>query len=308
MLTALRTLGISQMITGNPETAHATFTQADELAEIVHRQSQERRMAVAHRFGADPEIATQFHVSLTLWSLGYVDRACELAAQTVAAARTMGHAHTLGHALAHGAIFAVVVRDVDKALRLSEETIAFADEHDMDLWRGYGSILNGYALVLAGEYDRSVPVMERGFEHMARTETGAMVPVHHAVHAYALARLDRFDEAAREAEIVREEFRSGTERYFWPDCARWLGEYWQLVPGADPAETEAAYAAALSYARKLRAKSWELCAATSLARLWAGEGERRRGLDLLRPLYSSFDEDADTRALLDAGELLEALV
>jgi hypothetical protein len=45
----------------------------------------------------------------------------------------MGHVHTLGHALAHGAIFAVVVRNAGEALQLSAETIAFADEHDMDL-------------------------------------------------------------------------------------------------------------------------------------------------------------------------------
>lgn len=307
MLSALRALGISQMITGEPATAHETFEQAQQLAEIVHQQSREHRIAVAHRFAADPEIATQFHVALTLWALGHVDRAGALAARTVNAARAMGHAHTLGHALAHGAIFAVVARNADDALRLSAETIAFADEHDMDLWRGYGSILNGYALVLAGEMARAVPVMQSGFAHLARTETGAMVPVHHAVHAYALATLGRFEEAAREAAVVQDELHSGSERYFWPECLRWLGDYLKLAPHARRADTESAYADALAQARKQRAKSWELCAATSLAGLWAEQGERDKARALLAPLHAQFSEGAESTAQRSSRALLEAL-
>ncbi|MGH8675757.1 MAG: ATP-binding protein [Burkholderiales bacterium] len=307
MLTALRALGISQMITGEPVTAHATFAQAQQLAQVLQQQSREHRIAVAHRFAADPEIATQFHVALTLWALGHIDQACELVARTVDAARAMGHAHTLGHALAHGAIFAVVVRDAGGALRLSAETIAFADEHDMDLWRGYGSILSGYALVLAGETARSIPSMESGFRHLARTQTGTMVPAHHAVHAYALATLGRFEEAGREAALVQDELRSGSERYFWPECLRWLGEYLRLVPGGSRAEVESAYTCALSHARKQRAKSWELCAATSLARFWAEQGDRGRAFDLLAPLRAEFTEGGGTQALRDASALLETL-
>ena len=307
MLSALRALGISQMITGEPATAHATFERAQQLAEIVQQQSREHRIAVAHRFAADPEIATQFHVALTLWALGHVDRAGALVARTVDAARSMGHAHTLGHALAHGAIFAVVARNADDALRLSAETIAFADEHDMDLWRGYGSILNGYALVLAGEMARAVPVMESGFVHLARTETGTMVPVHHAVHAYALATLGRFEEAAREAAMVQDELHSGAERYFWPECLRWLGDYLKLAPHARRADAESAYADALAQARKQRAMSWELCAATSLAGLWAEQGERDKAVALLAPLHARFSEGAGTVALRNSRTLLEAL-
>jgi len=307
MLTALRTLGISQMITGEPAAAHETFARAERLSEVLHRQSREHRIAVAHRFAADPEIATQFHVALTLWALGHIDQAGALVAHTVQGARAMGHVHTLGHALTHGAIYAVVVRDAQEALRLSAETIGFADEHDMDLWRGYGSILNGYALVLAGETKRAIPIMQAGFDHLARTQTGTMVPLHHAVHAYALATLGRFDDARREAAMVWEELRSGSERYFWPECFRWLGDYLRLMPGNRRAEVESAYADALSHARRQRAKSWELCAATSLARFWVEQGEPRKAIDLLLPLYAQFTEGFDTCALRDASALIESI-
>ena len=199
------------------------------------------------------------------------------------------------------------MRDVGTALRLSSETIAFADEHDMDLWRGYGSILNGYALVLAGETAHSIPVMETGFRHLARTQTGTMVPVHHAVHAYALAKLGRFEDAAREAQLVQNELSSGSEQYWWPECLQWLGDYRRLVPGVSQTEVESAYADALSHARSQRAKSWELCAATSLARFWADRGERQKAFDLLAPLHAGFTEGAGTQALRDASALLGTL-
>jgi predicted ATPase len=307
MLTAMRALGISQMITGEPATAHATFEQAQQLARVLEQQSREKRIAVAHRFAVDPDIATQFHVALTLWAIGRIDRGAELAARTVASARAMGHVHTLGHALAHGAIFAIVSRDADSALRLAGETVAFADEHNLDLWRGYGSILNGYALVLDGQIERSVAVMEAGLKHLARTQTGAMVPAHYAVHAYALARLGRLDDAASYAALVREELRSGSERYFWPDCLRWLGDYLTLLPNTDLGAVETAYADGLAHARAQHARAWELCAATRFAQFWAGQGERERALALLAPVHAGFDEGLATRPVRDAAALLAAL-
>jgi predicted ATPase len=307
MLTALRALGISQMITGAPATAHATFTEAQQVARVLEQQSSEHRIAVAHRFAADPDIATHFHVGLTLWALGQVDQAGALIERTVEAARAMGHVHTLGHALAHGAIYAVVSGDTERALRLSAESIRFADQHNLDLWRGYGAILNGYALVLAGDTARAVDIMEGGFRHMARLQTGAMVPAHVAVHAYALAKLGRLEEAARYAAQVQDELRAGSERYFWPDCLRWTAEYQRLLPGASRASAEAAYDEALRQARAQGAKSWELVAATGLARLWAEQGERARARALLGPLYASFGEGFATRPLREASTLLRSL-
>ena len=306
MLSGLRSLGISQMILGDPVTAHSTFTRAEELAVLVHQQSREQRIAVAQRFGADPEIATQFHVALTLWALGHIDKACALAKRTVAAARTMGHVHTLGHALAHGAIVAVVARNADDALKLSAETIAFADEYDMDLWRGYGAILNAYAHVLSGLPATAIPIMERGLRQLARTQTGTMVPTHRAVYAYALAHEGHFKRAAREAALVLEELSAGTERYFWTDCLCWRGHYLRLLADGD-AEARAAYTEALDHARQQRSISWELHATTSLAQLSIDNGEREEAAALLAPLLARFTEGFGTHALRDALTLLKSI-
>lgn len=306
-LTALRSLAISQMISGAPVLAEESFNHALRLAGPLRERSREQRVAVAQRFAADPEIATQFYVALTLWSLGHVAQSHRLVADALAAARAIGHAHTLGHALAHASIYAVVCRDAAQALALSTEAIDFAQKHDLEMWKGYGSILNAFALALTGDAGGSVPVMESGFSYMARTQTGAMVPIHHALHARTLAALGRFEEAGRYAELVRKELRSGSERYFWPESQRLLGDYLSLCPGASPAEVEAAYERALALARAQQAKSWELYAAVSLARHWAERGERGKALALLQPVRAGLADGRDLQSVKDATALLEEL-
>jgi predicted ATPase len=219
----------------------------------------------------------------------------------------MGHAHTLGHAVTHGAIFAAVCRDVGRALSLSVETIEFANKHEMELWKGYGLLLHGFALALKGDLAQSVEFTERGFASIARTQTGAMVPLHRAMHSRTLAALGRFDEARQYAEDVREELRSGSERYFWPECQRLLGDYQCFCPGADRAEIEAAYTSALALARLQGARSWQLYAATSLARLWIEQGERGKALELLEPVRASFTQGLNSPCYLEATSLINVL-
>jgi predicted ATPase len=78
-------------------------------------------------------------------------------------------------------------------------------------------------------------------------------------------------------------------------------------PGASQAEAEAWVQRALDVARRQEAKSLELRAATSLARLWREQGRRGEARDLLAPLYGSFTEGFDTADLKDAKALLDAL-
>lgn len=308
LLTALRALGISEMISGAPTTADATFGHAERLADQVRMQPRERRMAVAQRFAADPEIATQFHVALTHWALGRIDTARALADNAIAAARAMGHVHTLGHALAHGAIVAVVDRDADRAIALCEETALLADKHDMDLWRGYGSILHGFAVVLADDAAQGVRLLQSGLKQLADTETGTMVPMHHAVCAFALARLGRHGEALVHASRVQAELQQGSERYFWIDSLIWLGRYQMLSPHGGEEQALAAYTQALAEARRQGALGWELRAATAVGRLWLARGEAARAVDLVAPLAERLREGRNSVLWVEAQNLVTSAV
>jgi predicted ATPase len=80
-----------------------------------------------------------------------------------------------------------------------------------------------------------------------------------------------------------------------------------MSPKPDAAKAEACFERALAVAREQQAKSWELRAATSMARLWQGQGKRPQARDLLAPVYGWFAEGFDTLDLKEAKALLDAL-
>jgi predicted ATPase len=263
-LAAIRSQGISKMILGQPVSALQLFDKAEANATELKGRASEQRIAVAQRFAADPEIATQFHVALTNWSLGHLDEALAISLQAVRDAREMGHVHTLGHALVHGAIVAVVDSDWAAALPLCVEAAEFATHHGMALWLGYAQILRGHALVMTGKLESGVEELTRGLARMRQMETGTMVPLHDAVCAWGLAAAGRRDEARAHAERVALELRHGCERYFWPNMLIWWARYLALAPGGADAEVEAALRQALDEARSQSAHAMVLKAATAL--------------------------------------------
>jgi predicted ATPase len=123
----------------------------------------------------------------------------------------------------------------------------------------------------------------------------------------ALAALGQLEEGRGcndEAMIIAE--RTG-ERWFDAEISRVAGEMELLSPGRDPAKAQAYFERALEIARAQQARSWELRAATSLARLWREQGRRAEALDLLAPIYGWFTEGFDTRDLKEAKAMLDAL-
>ena len=97
------------------------------------------------------------------------------------------------------------------------------------------------------------------------------------------------------------------EKWYEADIHRVAGEVALMGPEPDAAKAEAYFERALAVARAQRAKSWELRAAASLARLWRDQGKRTEARDLLAPVYGWFTEGFDTLDLKEAKALLDAL-
>ena len=80
-----------------------------------------------------------------------------------------------------------------------------------------------------------------------------------------------------------------------------------MSPEPDTAKAEEYFARALAVAREQQAQSWELRAATSMARLWREQGKRQPARDLLAPVYGWFTEGLDTLDLQQARKVLDEL-
>jgi predicted ATPase len=133
------------------------------------------------------------------------------------------------------------------------------------------------------------------------------VPIYTSWLARTYAKLGKFDDAWRcigEAVTAIE-----TRKEIWCEAEvnRIAGEIALRSPAADLLKAQAYFERALAVARQQQAKSWELRAAMSLARLWRDQGKRQQGRELLAPVYGWFTEGFETRDLKEAKALLEEL-
>jgi len=125
--------------------------------------------------------------------------------------------------------------------------------------------------------------------------------------ASAYANIDQFDDAWRCIGEARAAVETTKETWCEPEIHRTAGEIALMTPGSNGAKAEAYFDRALAVAREQRAKSWELRAAMSMARLWRDQGKRTEARDLLAPVYGWFTEGFDTLDLKEAKALLDEL-
>jgi predicted ATPase len=125
--------------------------------------------------------------------------------------------------------------------------------------------------------------------------------------ARAHARLGQFDDARRCIGEAMAHSEASKETWCDADLHRLAGDIVLLSGEADTAKTEAHFERALAIARQQQAKSFELRAAMSMARLWRDQGKRGVARDLLAPAYAWFTEGFNTPDLREAKALLDEL-
>jgi predicted ATPase len=123
----------------------------------------------------------------------------------------------------------------------------------------------------------------------------------------AYAELGQFDDAWRCIGEAMTAVETTKERWCEAEINRMTGEIAFTSPKPDAAKAEAHFERALSVARAQQAKSWELRASMSLARLWRDQGKPQQARELLAPVYGWFTEGFETRDLKEAKALLEEL-
>ena len=133
------------------------------------------------------------------------------------------------------------------------------------------------------------------------------VPFRLACLAKAHAELGQFEDAWRRLDEAMMMVEVSKEVWAHPEILRVGGEIALMSPEPDTAKAEAYFERALAVARQQQAKSWELRAAMSMARLWRDQGKPQQARELLAPVYGWFTEGFDTLDLKEAKALLEEL-
>jgi class 3 adenylate cyclase/predicted ATPase len=297
-----RLMGATLAFTGNIAEGKAHYDRAIALYDPAEHRP------LALRFGQDVGVTILSFRSQALWFLGYPDAARADAEQALRAAREIGQAGTLMYAMSIAPLTHFLSGDYGEANTLAEEVIALADERGVLFWKALGTMNRGSILALTGSPAEAIKTITSGIAGWRSTGATVWMPLFLSYLAKAHAALDQFEEAWRCIDEALTAVEATQERWCEADIHRIAGELTLLSPERDAAKAKACFERALAVARQQRAKSWELRAAMSMARLWRDQGKRNEARELLAPVYGWFTEGFDTLDLKEAKALLDELV
>ena len=241
-----------------------------------------------------------------LWYLGYPDQALKTSNDGLVRAQELSHPFNLAYSFSFNAHVHQLNRDREAVREKAEALIQFATEQRFPLWKAWGTLLHGWALVELGNRNEGIGQLRQALEDYSSMEL-SFFPT------YSLALLAEAHGKARQAkegltvlgEALERAYKSG-ERLHEAELYRIKGEL-LFVQGAAESKGEACFHQALEIARNHRAKSLELRAAMSMSRLWQQQGKRQEAHQLLSEIYGWFTEGFDTADLKEAKILLEDL-
>ena len=291
-------MGVTCFTLGRLEDAQAHLENALSLYDADEHRT------LVYQCGEDPRYESANWLGLTSWVLGYPDRAIQYAKDAVAWAEELSYAPSIAYTLYFQVSVDLFRRDWQNVTKRTQELISFCTEQSIAHFRALGTIHRGAALIEQGDIRSGLESIEEGWRIWGSNRLVTTFYWLSAIGHWQLgdsetalqllddasALITRIDERFWEAEIHR--LRGEIHRSRGPD-------FFQLG--------ESCFNQALSVAQTQEAKSLELRAATSLARLWQGQGKNDEARELLGPIYEWFTEGFDTADLKEAKALLDEL-
>ena len=296
-----RVMGISLMYAGDIAEGRAHYDRGIALYDPVEHRP------LATRFGQDVRVALLSWRAWAMWLLGYPEAAIADADHALKDAREMGHATTLMFALGVTSITRAWCGNFASANLQVAEEIALADEKGALFWQAAGMMHYSAVSALSDKASSAIQKLTSAIAAWRSTGTTLWMPLFLSYSALACVKLRQFDDAWRFIGEAMTAIETTKEKWCEAEVRRMAGEIALLSGEPDTIKAQAHFERALEVARQQQAKSWELRAAMSLARLWRDQGKVQQARELLAPVYGWFTEGFDTRDLKEAKALLEEL-
>ena len=263
-----------------------------------------------HTIGTDSRISCLTTSGITLWMLGFPDRAAERADAALALAATLDHPFTSGYARFHAGLLRLWLRQPNVALDLAVGLLDLADEHEFRIWTAAGSVLLGAAQVELDRVEEGLGNIRFGMGLYGELRSPPIFwPFLLFVAARANASAGRSADGLRDIDSSLEIFGANSAASILPEFRLVKGDLIAMAgadAGDDAADAEASYQLAFDRSGALGSRMSQLRAATRLARLRVAVGDPDTAADLLGPVYDSFTEGFDTEDLREARDVLEA--
>jgi predicted ATPase len=258
------------------------------------------------RFQIDQRLAGRVSLSNVLWTQGFPDQAVRATQNDLHDALAIDHALSICHVLAVSACpIALCVGDLTMARRFVAMLLDHSAKHSLTLWNTLGHYLKGTLLLEQGDF-AGLPMLRTSFEWLREAKFGFRYQAFLGTFARGLGATGQAAEARKLIDEALEQADRNEQRWCMAELLRVKGDLFQLEKSAKAVgAAEDHYQRALEWARRQEALSWELRAATSLAKLWVQHGLTADADQLLSSVYNRFNEGFKTIDLKTARALID---
>jgi len=278
----------------------------------------------AFRYSQNSGVGTLCHAAWALWFLGQPDQALSRIQQALTLAHELAEPHGLAHAFFFAAILHQLRREEGIAQEHAEAAIAVSREHGLALYQAHATIARGWALTKQRRPEEGIEQMRQGVAAHQATGTEVMRAHFLALLAEALGNARQHEEGLRLLEDALAVAHRNGEQYYQAELYRLKGELLLMrsagvsraavggktVVEAAPsavAHAEGCFSQSIQIAQRQKAKSLELRAVMSMARLYQNQGKQQEARGLLAQIYDRFTEGFDTMDLHEAKTLQDGL-
>jgi class 3 adenylate cyclase/tetratricopeptide (TPR) repeat protein len=265
----------------------------------------DRNKLWAMRVGEDAGVTHRCYLALTLWHLGYPDRAVKMNREARELARSIDHPFSLAYAQHHTSWLYQLMRMPAETLLFSDEQMHTSANHGFPLFAATGSIYNAAGYFMQGRAEKAESKLENGLDAYRATGAGLALPYYLGLMGETLIGTNEGD-AGHYFDQALSVVETGGDRCHEAELHRLKGELAKSISAA-PEVVERHFLRAIEIAEKQNSKAWQLRASVSLARFYGQSGRREAAIEMLARLHSSFREGFTTPDIREAQGLLGEL-
>jgi DNA-binding SARP family transcriptional activator/tetratricopeptide (TPR) repeat protein/energy-coupling factor transporter ATP-binding protein EcfA2 len=256
--------------------------------------------------GVDAGLSAMAYDACCLQTMGYPDQALKKSQDAIALAKSFDHSFTLADVLCFAGCMVNEIRNDGESLsRAAADLKQLTDDKKLDGWIGHATRYKGAAMLMRGETEQAIQTILDGIDISNKTSELLYQSLTLCSLARAQAELDMLDDGLATIDEALDVVEKTGEKLWESELYRVQGEI--LVLGDDPAGAETSLHKAIELSRIQKAKSWELRATISLARLWQEQGKTKQAKKMLGEIYSWFTEGFNSPDLQAAKLLLDEL-
>jgi predicted ATPase/class 3 adenylate cyclase len=311
---ARRAQDTSQLLEAHNAAGGALFWMADfalaqeHFEQVIRLYDPQKHRAHVSLYGNDPGVVGHSYASWAMWYLGHADRSLRHADRSIALATELALPFSKASALWYAAALHFFRREPRAARELAEQTIAIANEHGFPFWLATATSVRGWALCEEGECAEGIAQLRQGMAISQALRTDLARSHYLSMLAHALGRIGQYaDASAVLEEALAAVARQDDRTHDAMDVYHAKGELLLAQGDEQTAEAGRYFGHAINIARRQGAKSWELRATLSLARLLQRQGKRTEAHERLAAIHGWFTEGLDSADMEAATALLQEL-